>query len=309
MLNYYAIKEYKLIACSAEESLVIEYIAPTDQEIQDIVQRYKIEEHDARSCLDVNELGRVKFEDDYTVFIMKRPRSYSSNNLLFQVTSIGAFFTQGKILVIADEEPNLFGGKQFAKVRTRHDVLVNILYKFITHFISHLKVINAVSDELEQKISTSMENKYLISMFSLEKSLVYYLDGITSNVKVLDQIRLNANKIGLDVTDLELLEEVIIENQQCQKQAEIYLNILTGLMDARSSIVNNNLNLLFKRLTVISIVFMPLNLLTGFFGMSEFTALTERFGWWAPYTAFSAALVLIGALTYWIMMRVGPETR
>ncbi|GAK49102.1 transporter, putative [Candidatus Moduliflexus flocculans] len=136
-----------------------------------------------------------------------------------------------------------------------------------------------------------------------------YLDGITSNVKVLDQIRLNANKIGLDATDLELLEEVMIENQQCQKQAEIYLNILTGLMDARSSIVNNNLNLLFKRLTVISIVFMPLNLLTGFFGMSEFTALTERFGWWAPYTAFSAALMLIGALTYWIMMRVGPETR
>ena len=32
---------------------------------------------------------------------------------------------------------------------------------------------------------------------------------------------------------MELLDDILIENAQCLKLAEIYSNILTGLMDAR----------------------------------------------------------------------------
>ena len=51
--------------------------------------------------------------------------------------------------------------------------MLKIIYSSIAHFVGHLKVINAVSESLEDQINTSMQNKYLLNLFSLEKSLVY----------------------------------------------------------------------------------------------------------------------------------------
>ncbi len=140
-------------------------------------------------------------------------------------------------------------------------------------------------------------------MFTLEKSLVYYLDGINSNTKVVDKLKMNANKIGFTADNIEMLEDIIIENQQCQKQAEIYLNILTGLMDARGSIVNNNVNVLIKRLTIINLIFMPLTVLTSIGGMSEYTVIMESLGlgWKAAYALLMVGLVGVGFLTYFLM--------
>ena len=49
------------------------------------------------------------------------------------------------------------------------------------HFEGHLKAINMLADSLERRINTSLENKYLLNMFALEKSLVFIVNSITSN--------------------------------------------------------------------------------------------------------------------------------
>ena len=313
MVKHYKIENNKLTECQREESALIVYIAPPEEEINEIIQQYQIDEHDVHSSLDPNELSRIEFEDEYTLLILKRPENYSSNNLLFKVNSLGIFLQQGKMIVVLAEDIQLLEGRQFSKLRTPGDILIKILYGTISHFLGHLKVINMVSEELEQKINTSMENKYLINMFVLEKSLVYYLDGINSNAKVIDKIKLNANKIEFTAENIDTLEDIIIENQQCQKQAEIYLNILTGLMDARGSIVNNNLSILIKRLTIINIIFMPLNLLAGIGGMSEFSMMTQGADWRITYALFLLGMVGLGFLTYFFMnyliSKIGPERK
>ena len=101
-----------------------------------------------------------------------------------------------------------------------------------------------------------MENKYLIHMFTLEKSLVYYLNAINSNAMVIEKIRNNAARIELTHENIELLDDIIIENNQCLKQTEIYSNIISNLMDARASIVNNNLTSLMKTLNILTIAIM-----------------------------------------------------
>jgi magnesium transporter len=80
-------------------------------------------------------------------------------------------------------------------------------------------------------------------------------------------------------------------------------------MDARASIVNNNLNIWIKQLTLISIVFMPLNVIAGIGGMSEFTMMTHGIPWPIAYACFVIGLVPIGFLTYWTLVRFGPEGR
>ena len=104
------------------------------------------------------------------------------------------------------------------------------------------------------------------------------------------------------------MDDLAIENAQCLEQAQVYANVFTGLMNARASIVNNNLNVLMKRLTVINVVFMPLNVLAGIGGMSEFSMMTKNYPWPIAYAAFMLGLTLIGLVTYYILVYLEKKT-
>ena len=85
---------------------------------------------------------------------------------------------------------------------------------------------------------------------------------------VMEKIKNSATKIGLTPEALEFLDDILIENTQCYKQAEIYSNILTGLMDARGTIVGNNLNVLMKTLNIITIGIMVPTFVVSAFSMN-----------------------------------------
>jgi magnesium transporter len=310
MLRQYKIAEGKLIECPEGPGSVLVYIAPEKCEKAALIDSYKIDEHTLNSALDPDEISRLEFEPDHVALILKRPKNYSSeDNLLYRVISIGLFLFKDKLIIILLEDNTLVEGKQNARIHSVHDAFLKIISGIINHFLGHLKVINMLSESIEQKINASMENKYLLNMFTLEKSLVFYLNGISANTSVIEKLKHQAARIGLSNDNLELLDDIIIENNQCYKQAEIYSNILTGLMDARGSIVNNNLNLLIKRLTIISIVFLPLNVIAGIGGMSEFSMMTKDIDWRFSYGLFSLGMVVIAFLTYFIIRNMGFERK
>jgi magnesium transporter len=123
------------------------------------------------------------------------------------------------------------------------------------------------------------------------------LNAINANGVSLIKLNNNAQKAGYPVDAIELLDDIIIENNQCYKQAEIYSTVYSGLMDARGSLVNNNVNVLLRKLTMINVVFLPLNLIAGIGGMSEFSMMTHGVDWKVSYSLFLIAMVLIGLLT------------
>jgi magnesium transporter len=177
-------------------------------------------------------------------------------------------------------------------------VLLKILYRTIFHYLDHLKVVNMISESLEQKINASLENKYLLNLFSLEKSLVYYLNAINSNAVVVDRIRNHAERLSLSTENRELLDDIIIENNQCYRQAEIYSNILASMMDARVSIVSNNLNVLMKTLNIITIAIMVPTFVVSAFSMNVRIPMSGLHN--AFYTVIGLALLsVIGFYFFW----------
>ena len=50
--------------------------------------------------------------------------------------------------------------------------------------------------------------------------------------------------------------------------AESYRDVVTSMLDSYLSIVNNNMNNIMKRLTIIATIILPLNLITGIYGMN-----------------------------------------
>ncbi len=269
MLRCYRIVEGKLEECGDENSLVLVYANPTDEEKKRLIEGYKIDEHTLASALDPDELGRLEFEEDHVAVIFKRPKNYSSaDNFLFKVMSYGLFIFRDRLIIVRVEDIPLFDSRNFAKLKNHLDVVLRLMNRSITHFIDHIKGINVIAGELEQKINTSMENRYLLNMFTLEKSLVYYLYGINSNGVVIEKLKMNAARIGFTPENVEFLDDLIIENNQCYKQAEILSNILSNLMDARASIVSNNLNLLIKTLNILTILIMVPTFVVSAFSMN-----------------------------------------
>ena len=68
--------------------------------------------------------------------------------------------------------------------------------------------------------------------------------------------------------DQDLLEDVIIEFKQAIEMADIYSSILSGTMDAFASVISNNLNIIMKVLTVITILMTIPNIVFSFYGMN-----------------------------------------
>ncbi|MGQ9465740.1 MAG: magnesium transporter CorA family protein [bacterium] len=300
MLKHYGIIQGKISETKEENTNIYYYSNPDETEKRLLIEKYKIDEHTLQSALDPNELARLEFEPEHIAIILKRPKKYEARDqLLFKVPTVGIFFFKDFLIIVSSEEITLFDGKLFSNVSSLTELLLKMIYRSIHHFVDHLKVINLITDELEQKIHRSMENRYLISMFSLEKSLVYYLDAIHSNGMLIEKIKHSAAKFELTQELMELLDDITIENNQCYEQAQNYSDILASLMDARASIVSNNLNILIKVLNIITILLMVPTLVVSIFsmnvplplqhhpyafwivlGISGFSALTVIFIWW-----------------------------
>jgi magnesium transporter len=75
------------------------------------------------------------------------------------------------------------------------------------------------------------------------------------------------------------------------------------LMDATVGFININQNKRVSKLTSISIVLMPINILAGIGGMSEFSMMTKDYdiGWPAAYAGFMLGSVIIGWATYHVL--------
>jgi magnesium transporter len=77
----------------------------------------------------------------------------------------------------------------------------------------------------------------------------------------------NQRKIK-NILEEELLEDVEIELKQAIDSSHIFSDILSGMMDAYASVISNNLNVIMKRLTSISIILMIPTLIASIYGMN-----------------------------------------
>ncbi|MCX8124972.1 MAG: magnesium transporter CorA family protein [Spirochaetes bacterium] len=275
---------------------ILLYSNPDDEEINTITLSYGIDIHSLYSALDTEELSRFEIEKDYMVLIWKIPTSMIINELAsLNVITIGFFIKDSTILIITPEKLSYLHEKVYKQMESIFDVLFHFQRHTIKHFTEHLKIIKMISQEIQNKINKSIETKHLLQMFNLSEKLIYYLHAIDSNITTLIKLKSYLNTQTQKI-DIDFLNDIIIDHRQAKKQAEIYTEIFAGLMDARASIVNNNMNVLIKNLTKINVIFLPLNLIAGIFGMSEYSMITQGIPWHVSYSMFAIAIACISLL-------------
>ena len=142
-----------------------------------------------------------------------------------------------------------------------------LLLRVSQRYLIYLRRIDRLSNKTEAKLYAAMRNEELIQMLSLEKSLVYFSTSLKSDEVTLNKI-MHGRVIQLYEDDQELLEDVLIEIRQAIEMCSIYSNTLSGTMDTFASLISNNLNIVMKVLTVITIVMAIPNIIFGFYGMN-----------------------------------------
>ncbi len=304
MLQQYSVLNGRISRSGAGNIPVDVYVLPTDDERSHLINNLGIDEHTLLSSIDPDETPRLEFDPPYIALILKYPKNYSADdNFLFRVKSMGIFMFTDRVVLVVDDSVPLFQGKIAANVNSVQDVVLKTLLQSIRHFESHLRVINMCSDEIEHELNESKENKSLLDMFTLEKGLVYYVNALNGNSRVIERMRASASKFGFTPENLELLEDLQIENKQFLDQAQVYSQVLSGLMDARASIINNNLNVMMKNMNAIVIAVAVPTFCTGVFGMSEFTSLIAGNYWYLAYPLFILIMVGLGIFSFWLIKK------
>ncbi len=299
MKQVFALRDGRMVQSDSQGGGIVVYASPDESEKRQLLETVSIDPHTLESALDPDEVSRVEFVADQVFIIWKRPnRASFEQRLKFEVSSAGLFLGRDRLTVILADTSVPFGGRDFENVSTVTDVVLQFMLHTIRHFLDHLKAVKRLTADLQARVNRSMGNEHLIHMFDLGESLTYYLNALEANGAVLTKLRTGADKLGLSPSQLATLDDIVVDHQQCVRQTQIYSSVLSGLMDARGNIVNNNMNILLKNLTLINVVFLPLNLVASIGGMSEFSNMTKGMDWRLAYSLFMVGMLGLGWLTW-----------
>lgn len=247
---------------------------PTIDELRMISAKHNIDIDDLKSALDEEERSRIEVEENYTMIVLDIPVTEIRNEKeYFYTIPFAIIMTDDEtvITVCLEDTPVLtvfMDGRVrgFDTAKTAK-FIYQMLYRNATMYLQYLRIIDKKSEEVEKKLHISQRNQELIDMLELEKSLVYITTSLRGNELVLERMK-RVTSIPRTEEDEELLEDVIVENKQAIEMAKIYSDILSGTMDAYASVISNNLNIVMKFLSVITIVLTIPTIVTSAFGMN-----------------------------------------
>lgn len=248
-------------------------INPTDKEIETAIRLTGAPEEFLKAPLDEEERARIDSDDGFTIVLVDVPiveeeDGYYSYSTIPLAVILGA----ESIITVCLRETSVIGDFVSGRVKglslsKRSWFTLKVLYTVATKFLQNLRQIDKASARLQNELHRSMKNKELTRLLELENSLVYFSTSLQANEAVINKI-IRTDVIKKYSEDSELLEDVQVENQQAIEMCSIYRNILSGTMDAFSSIISNNLNVAMRILTAITFILSIPTLIASLFGMN-----------------------------------------
>ncbi len=249
-------------------------VAPSEDEVRETALEFGIPMDFLLDPLDVDERARTETEEGVILIIVRIPfKEDGSSSVPFRTLPMGIILLDEGIITICSHDTRVIKDVLKGGVRVKGQsgkglkLVLAIFLKVALLYLEYLKEINRRISEVETALHRAMRNEELIELLNIEKSLVFFTTSLKSNEIMMERLRrVELFKLGMEEDDM--LEDVIVENKQAIEMANIYSNILSGTMDAFASIISNNLNVVMKFLTSITIVLMLPTLIASIYGMN-----------------------------------------
>jgi len=287
-----------------ESGAWINLVNPTPREIEEVVSWFHIPSDFLTDPLDVDERARVEREEGSILIVLRTPHRESPDAVIPYTTfPLGIVITQNVTITVCligvDLLEEFLSGKvkHFSPEKQSRFILL-LFYRNTLLYMRYLRDINRMTTQVEQSLYRALKNEELIHLLNLEKSLVYFVTSLRSNALMMEKFHA-IGCIRMNDEERDLFEDLIVENKQAMEMANIYSSILSDMMDAFASVISNNLNVIMKLLTSVTIILMIPTLVASIYGMNVDLPFQDTPFAFLFTMGLSIVLSGIGILIFW----------
>lgn len=249
----------------------IDMVAPTDEEIAEVLNVTKIDADLLTKMRDDDELPRVETSKTATLIVIDVPAVDDDADYI--TYPIGIIVTNNNyVITISPRKTNIlhnFRKNLIRDFRTAKKTrfLIQIMNASAAEYLRVLDNIYRKIEAREETLQKATRNEDLVDLLMTEKTLVYFTTSLKENTVVLERINKGV-VLPLYEGDLDMLEDAIIENNQAIDMAGIYREIIQSMTETYATIVSNNQNNIMKFLAGVTIVLSIPTMISSFLGMN-----------------------------------------
>ncbi len=183
-------------------------------------------------------------------------------------------------------------------------LLYRIADELAADYLPVVERIDEMIDDIEDQVFDNPEQRLLEHIFALKRSALYLRRIIAPQREVLNKLARGDFDV-IDEPDRVYYRDVYDHMVRLHDIVEGIRDLVGGALDTYLSVVSNRMNEVMKTLTIITVLFMPLAFVTGFFGMNFFEV-GNPLPAWTSHIAFyllMAGMAVTPIGMYWWMRR------
>ena len=299
---------------------------PTRQDLDAVARPLGIHPLAVEDCLDEEQVPKIEDYPGHTFILFNRFR-YRDRQLVVEEVD----FLLGKNYLVtvsghtgsvggAFDKIEAMAGVEGGTVEKGPDLLLHVI---LDHTVDgKLAAIEAMEDDIEateEELLQDTTEFRLEQLVHLRRALLLLRKSLFHEREILVKI---CRKDSPYITESAIyhFRDIYDHLTKFFEFTEMNRDILTSLMEMHLSLTNNRMtrvanrtNSSVRRLTLITTVFMPLTLLAGVGGMSEWSMMTGPANWTLAYPLFLLGMAGIGGANYcllkWIERRDPADPR
>ena len=270
------------------------------QTLSILAEKTGLPPHFLMVALDEEETARLDTEDGAVLIVLDAPVDSDDDKSIYTTKPFIIAYSSSCFVTINQYDEfltsDMLAKRKNIEPQKHVRTTLNLIYQMSKEFIYYLRQIDDQTKKIENSLHSSMRNKELFELMAINKSLVYFSTALSANKAVLQKL-LKSPSYKKFEADLDLMEDTRVELDQAIEMCSIYRKIIDGMMTAFSSIISNNLNLVMKTLSVITIVISIPTLIASIYGMNfdDIPLAHEPWGFWVVI-AIAVVLAIIGAV-------------
>lgn len=279
---------------------------PTEKERQLVTSRLGVLVDFIHDPLDASERSRVQIKEDHVSLVIHVPLTMEERNSVpYRTVPLGIIHTNDALVTTCRIDHPILSEicEQQAKyfsTQTKIRFILQLFYLSARHYLNAIDDIDQKITFAEKRLQKSIHNKEVYKLLNLNKSLVYFAKALKVNRTAIQQWT-RAINLKMDENDERMLQDVLIETQQALVTSEIHNTNLSNLMDAYSAVIENNVNVTVKRLTMFTLIAAIPMVIAGVFGMNIPLPIQNESYTFALLMSISAVISL---LTGWVFKKL-----
>lgn len=271
MITYFfrTIKDSELKTLDAARAGVWAHaVAPTDEEMANLVASFGLEEAILNDAKDLFEVPRLEREGEISYFFTRYPFDVQEEDIdsapLLIVT--GPTF----VLTVSPKKPPFLqpfiDGREVVHTTQKAKLFIEIMSALTKDFERKLvRLRRAV--KRDRSHLRDIGKREIVRLVNYENELNDMVDSLSPTNIWLRQVTA-ANHLQLYKNDVELMEDLIIANSQLVDSARSVLKTIQNVRNASEAILTSNLNVTIRTLTILTILLTIPMIITSFYGMN-----------------------------------------